>query len=142
MRSLLDVNVLIALLDQEHIFYERAWDWFSDVIEDGWASCPITQAGFVRIVSHPRYPAPISTTQAIRMLAEAMADAHHCFWPADVWLTDSTAIDRAHVLGPQQVTDTYLLALAVAHQGRFVTFDHRIALTAVPGATSHHLLRL
>ena len=141
MRSLLDVNVLIALFDSEHIAHQRAQAWLGAAIDDGWASCPITQAGFVRIISNPRYPAGVSAKQAIDLLAEATADPHHEFWPADLPLV-GPAIDGAHVLGPGQVTDTYLLALAVTHGGRFVTFDRRIGLTAVPGATNEHMLIL
>ena len=141
MRSLLDVNVLIALMDGEHVFHRRARDWIDDHIEDGWASCPITQAGFVRIISNPRYPNGVSTTQAIEMLAASTADSHHQFWPADVELT-GTAIRPDRVLGPAQITDVYLLALAHTHGGRFVTFDQRINLAAVPGASKDSLFIL
>jgi len=141
MRSLLDVNVLIALFDQEHIFHQRAQDWFAAAIDDGWASCPITQTGFARIMSSPRYPAGVSTTQAMTMLAGATADPHHEFWSADLPLTHAT-IDPNRVLGPNQLTDVYLLGLAIGHHGRFVTFDQRISLAAVRGATPDHMLIL
>lgn len=141
MRSLLDVNVLIALFDQEHVFHRHARAWFDETIIDGWASCPFTQAGFVRIISNPRYPTGVSTTRAIQLIADATNDPHHQFWPADLPLT-APAIDRTRVLGPAQVTDVYLLALAAAHNGRFVTFDRRIALAAVPNATPETLLVL
>ena len=141
MISLLDVNVLIALFDQEHVFHQDARDWLDETIDEGWASCPITQAGFVRIISNPRYPAGVSTTRAIQLIADATDNPHHQFWPADLPLA-TPAIDRTHVLGPGQVTDVYLLALAVTHGGRFVTFDRKIALAAVPGATAASLLVL
>lgn len=141
MRSLLDVNVLLALFDTEHIFHERARAWLDEAIGAGWASCPITQAGFIRIVSSPRYPAGVTTTEAMRLLEAATADPHHKFWPDDLPLVDRT-IDAARVLGPNQVTDVYLLALAVHHGGRLVTFDQRIATEAVAGATTDHLLVL
>ena len=141
MRALLDVNVLLALFDQHHVAHQRASQWLKAAAADGWASCPITQAGFVRIISGSSYGAGIKTAHAMEILASATADAHHEFWPADVDLT-GTAVNRTHVLGPNQVTDAYLLALAVAHNGRLVTFDQRIALTAVPGARPEHLLVL
>ena len=56
MQALLDVNVLIALLDENHTHHATVSDWFADHIEHGWASCPLTQHGYVRIVSQPRYP--------------------------------------------------------------------------------------
>jgi len=141
MRNLLDVSVLIALFDSAHIFHQRARTWLTQSINDGWASCPITQAGFIRIISNPNYAAPISTTQAVRLLSAATADPHHQFWPDDLDLTGSR-IDPTRLLGHNQVTDVYLLALAVTNGGRFVTFDQRINLAAVTGATPNHLLVL
>ena len=138
MRALLDVNVLLALFDTEHVFHERARAWLDAAIESGWASCPLTQAGFVRILSSPRYPAGVTTTEAIGLLTAATPDPHHEFWPDDIALTGQ-AIDPTRVLDPNQVTDVYLLALAVEHGGRFVTFDRRIATIAVVGATPGHL---
>ena len=71
MRALLDVNVLIALLDVDHAFYPRATAWLRTNVRDGWASCPITQNGCVRIMSHTNYPNPVSVHAAIERLAEA-----------------------------------------------------------------------
>jgi len=141
MRALLDVNVLIALFDQQHVFHTLARDWLTGNADDGWASCPITQAGFVRIISGPRYPGGVVSTRALTMLGRATADPHHAFWPDDVPLA-GPGIDGVRVLGPGQVTDAYLLALAVAHEGRFVTFDRRIDVNAVPRATTASLLVL
>ena len=140
-RSLLDVNVLIALFDQQHVFHQRARDWLTAEIEHGWASCPITQSGFARIISNQRYPGAVTTTQAIGMLANATADPHHEFWPDDLALTGSE-IDRNYLLVPSQITDAYLLASAVAHGGRLVTFDQRIQLAAIPGAEPSQLVVL
>ena len=99
----------------------------------------LTQNGFVRIISHPRYPHPIPTPQAIRLLGQATATEHHEFWPAALSLLDSRQIRAERVHGPRQVTDLYLLALAVTHEGRFVTFDDAVPLSAVPGARPEHL---
>jgi toxin-antitoxin system PIN domain toxin len=141
MRSLLDVNILLALLDDGHIFYQRTRRWLENTIETGWASCPMTQAGFVRMISGTGYPAPVKLPAAMAMLQKAVSDPHHQFWPDDVPLAGSR-IDPQHLLSHNQVTDSYLLALAVAHDGRLVTLDRRITLTAVPGASPDNLVVL
>lgn len=79
---------------------------------------------------------------AIDLLARATHTRYHEFWSCTVSILDSKVIDRSRLHSPKQVTDAYLLALAVAHDGRFVTFDQSIALTAVPGATKQHLATL
>lgn len=139
MRALLDINVLLALLDSDHVDHARARAWIDAEIQHGWASCPITENGFVRIVSQPRYPSPVSPFQAIQLLAAATHTEHHEFWPCSVTLLDERTIDQSQVHGPRQVTDVYLLALAVANGGRFVTFDRSIALAAVPNAMAANL---
>jgi predicted nucleic acid-binding protein len=75
-------------------------------------------------------------------LAHAMATPHHEFWPDDVSLLDPRVADATRIHGPRQITDLYLLALAVRHDARFVTFDGAVALAAVRGAKSRHLLAL
>jgi uncharacterized protein len=141
-RALLDVNVLLALLDSDHVDHARARAWIEANIRQGWASCAITQNGFVRIISQPRYPSPIPVTEAMRRLALATHDKHHTFWNCDLSLLDDTAIDRTHLHMPRQVTDVYLLALAVAHRGRFVTFDRSIPVSAVLRASHDALVVL
>jgi len=141
-RALLDVNVLVALLDADHADHRRARAWLEAEIGSGWASCAITQNGFVRVVSQPRYPSPVPVAVAIDRLARATASERHAFWPCDASLLDARAIDRQLLHGPRQVTDAYLLALAVAHRGRFVTFDGAIPLAAVAGARTPHLVVL
>jgi uncharacterized protein len=138
-RALLDVNVLLALLDSDHVDHGRARDWLDDEIAAGWASCAITENGFVRILSQPRYPSPVSPKEAIELLSRARDSDHHAFWPCDVSVLDARIVDRSRLHGPRQVTDAYLLALATTHDGRFVTFDHSLALTSVHGATEDHL---
>jgi uncharacterized protein len=138
-RALLDVNVLLALLDSDHVDHERAGEWLDAEVEAGWASCPVTENGFVRIISQPRYPSPISPSRAVELLAAAQGGRHHAFWPCDVSLLDPRVVDRSRLHGARQVTDAYLLALAVAHGGRLVTFDRSLSLTTVHGATEDHL---
>lgn len=139
MRSLLDVNVLLALVDADHVDHDRAHAWLDTAITRGWASCPITQNGFVRVISQPRYPSPVTPVVAARLLADACATTHHEFWPCDISVLDPGRVRRDRLLGPRQVTDSYLLALAVAHGGRLVTFDRGLSPAAVPGATPDHL---
>jgi len=139
MRALLDVNVLIALLDAAHIDHRPARRWLSANIEHGWASCPITQNGCVRILSQPSYPNTVPTELALQRLAGACATPMHHFWPDDLSLLDADVLNRDLVYGPNQLSDIYLLALATRHGGRFVTFDRKIPLTAVRGARPEHL---
>lgn len=139
-RALLDVNVLVALLDRDHADHERARSWLDGAIDGGWASCAITQNGFVRILSQPRYPNGVAPTLAMELLADACSTDHHEFWPCDLSLVGSAAIDRRRLHGPRQITDSYLLALAVRHGGRFVTFDRSVVRSAVPAATPDQLV--
>ncbi len=142
MRALLDVNVLIALLDQDHSMHVQAVRWFAGRAGAGWASCPITQNGCVRIMSHPNYPNPLNVGAIMERLAEAIATAEHEFWPDDFSLLDSRIVDRNRIHGPRQVTDLYLLALAVHQGGCFVSFDPSIPRMAVRGAERKHLIAL
>ncbi|MEP7009388.1 MAG: TA system VapC family ribonuclease toxin [Acidobacteriota bacterium] len=140
MRALLDINVLLALLDAEHADHQRAQEWVSAEIQHGWASCALTQNGFVRIISQPKYPSPVSPSEAVERLNRATRTEYHEFWPCSISLLDDRRIDPSRVHGPRQVTDIYLLALAVEHKGRFVTFDRSIPLSAALGATPEHLV--
>jgi len=142
MRALLDVNVLIALLDSDHAHHTTASRWLGDHLDGGWASCPITQNGCIRILSQPGYPSPLPAAQVASRLADAASTPHHEFWPDSVSLLDRKSIDLSRLLGPRQVTDAYLLALAVAYKGRLVSFDQSIALATVKGAEKKHLLVL
>jgi toxin-antitoxin system PIN domain toxin len=139
MRALLDVNVLIALLDEAHIGHSTATRWLSGAIDQGWASCPITQNGCIRIMSQPAYPGALPVAEVAARLAEATRHASHRFWPDDISLLTADAVNWQRVLGHRQVGDAYLMALAVRHQGRFVTFDGRVDASAVAGASAHHL---
>jgi uncharacterized protein len=142
MRSLLDVNVLIALLDPDHTLHEGAMGWFARHARAGWASCPLTQNGCVRVMSNPGYPNPLPVEAVMRRLAEACGSAVHEFWPDDVSLLDREVADPARILFSRQLTDVYLLGLAVAHGGRFVSFDKSIPIAAIPRARPQHLLTL
>jgi toxin-antitoxin system PIN domain toxin len=140
--ALLDANVLIALLDADHVHHARAEEWLSANVEHGWASCAITQMGAARILSNPRYPADLSARAALQWVAAAVATPHHVMWPCDIAPTDETCLDPMNILRHTQITDTYLLALAVRHGGRLVTFDRGISLGTAPGAEPDQLLVL
>ena len=142
MRALLDVNVLIALLDAAHVGHARAHQWLADHGAAGWASCPITQNGCIRIMSQPAYPGALAVADVASRLMEAAQHSSHQFWQDDISLLAPGAIAWRHVLGHRQVTDSYLLALAVRHQGCFVTFDARIQLAAVASAQPSSLVVL
>lgn len=139
-RALLDVNVLLALLDSDHVEHRRARDWLQREVGHGWASCAITQNGFVRIISQPRYPSPITPAHAVELLGQATATKHHQYWPCDVSIVDAQTIDRSRLHGHKQVTDAYLLALATRMDGRFVTFDKSVSLAAVPGSSDDNMI--
>jgi toxin-antitoxin system PIN domain toxin len=140
MRALFDLSVLIAMWDAEHIHNARALQWWSQNRTSGWASCPLTQNGFVRVVSQPSYSFPISIGEAFDHLHRNTQTDEHVFWPDDISLLDERLIDRSHVLGPRQLTDIYLLALAVKQGGRLVTLDRAIPIAAVRRAEARHLV--
>jgi uncharacterized protein len=141
MRALLDVNVLIALFDQHHIFHERAHLWLEANTAAGIATCPITENGVVRVISHPKYSRAFSLApgDVIQRLSGFCEAQDHAFWPNDVSLRDSGLFQTERILGTRQVTDVYLLGLAVKNGGRLVTFDQGITLTAVSSANAAHL---
>ncbi|MGH2771698.1 MAG: TA system VapC family ribonuclease toxin [Actinomycetota bacterium] len=138
-RALLDINVLLALLDSDHTDHGRARAWLEKEISHGWASCAITQNGFVRVISQPRYPSPVSVALAVDLLSAAVNTEHHRFWPCDLSLLDPEVIDPSRLHGPKQVTDAYLLGLAARNDGRFATFDQTVPTGSVIGATSRNL---
>jgi hypothetical protein len=132
MRALLDVNLLIALLDADHASHARS----------GWASCPITQNGCIRIMSHTGYPNPLPARRVMQRLAGACASPLHRFWPDEISLLDPSITDFDRIHGPRQLTDVYLLALAVHNEGRFVTFDSAVPMAAVRGIKRSQLVVL
>jgi toxin-antitoxin system PIN domain toxin len=137
---LLDVNLLVALFDEEHVHHDRAQAWWAHNTAFGWASCPLTQNGFLRVMSQPNYPNPISIAFAANLLTEQIAMTDHVQWPNDISLLDEELFIRTHMLGPRQLTDIYLLGLAVRNNGRLATFDSAISISAVRGAEARHLV--
>jgi len=142
MRALLDVNVLIALLDPDHVHHRSATGWLVQNLHLGWASCPLTQNGCIRIMSQSAYPNGAAPGRIANRLREAMQAPAHEFWPDDIDGVASTALDWTVILGSRQLTDAYLLALAVRRGGRFVTLDRGVPLAAVQGAQPQALVVL
>ena len=131
---LLDVNVLVALIDPSHVQHDAAHGWFGSEGHASWATCPLTENGVVRIVGHARYPNSPGTPAAVAALMKALcALPGHAFWADDISLRDAERIDTTRLLDSGQITDTYLLALACAHDGRLATFDRRLVKAAVRG---------
>lgn len=142
MRALLDVKVLIALLDGSHILHGLVTDWLRRNLRNGWASCPVTQNGCIRILSQPGYPNSVPAAQVAERLTEATQHRSHVFWADSISLLHPGRLKWDQVLGSRQVTDAYLLALAIDQGGRFVTLDRGISLGAVGGALPKHLVVL
>lgn len=131
-RYLLDVNVLIALIDPAHVQHDRAHEWFASQGQQAWATCPLTENGVLRIVSHVRYPNSPGTPAAVAELVTGLrALPGHEFWQDDLSLFDAQRVRMDRLLDSSQITDTYLLALACAHGGQFATFDRRLVTDAV-----------
>lgn len=142
MRALLDVNVLIALHDRDHVHHERASEWFANHADEGWASCPLTQNGCLRIMSQPGYPSPQPLAALLEMLRRSTSTPFHEFWSDDVSILDAQRFHQPYMHSPRQIADLYLLGLAVKRGGRLVSFDLRIPFTAVQGAAPSHLVTL
>ena len=131
---LLDVNVLVALFDPDHVHHDLAHDWFADNRARGWATCPLTENGFVRVLSNPAYGSVVSRpAELVARLRKFCRSGHHQFWPDVVSLTDEALFDPAFIGGYRQVTDVYLLGLAKKKAGALATFDRAIPRKAVVG---------
>lgn len=140
MIGLLDVNALVALFDPEHVHHSAVHEWFGEHRKLGWATCPLTENGIVRIVANPKYPGRRTTVaDAIDRLTRFRESDDHSFWTDSLSLCDPELLNLHHVQGHRQLTDVYLLALAVEHGGRLVTFDRSVRLEAVPSASSRNL---
>ena len=141
MRALLDVNVIIALLDPDHAFHERAHKWWAGNAKSGWSSCPITENGVVRIMSNATYSpgAQFTPNDLISRLRTFARQSDHEFWPDDISLRDEAVFAPERIHGSRQLTDLYLLALAAQYKGRLATFDQAIPISAVRTAKTGNL---
>ncbi|MCC6274514.1 MAG: PIN domain-containing protein [Leptospiraceae bacterium] len=138
MSYLLDVNVLIGLCDPNHSFHEKAWAWFDNKKKIGWATCPITENGLVRILSNPSYPNKMDDLeQAIGLLNKITQVEGHMFIPDDISFTKNEIFIDLQNTNQKHLTDIYLLGLCIKHKIRFATFDKKIPSTINPeGAKS------
>jgi uncharacterized protein len=141
MRALMDVNFVIGLLDPDHPFHNPAHDWWFKNEKHGWVSCPLTENGVVRIMSNPGYSKKtrFPPGDLIDRLQKFASQTNHEFWPDDISLRDAKIFGAGRIHSSRQLTDLYLLALAVKHQGCLVTFDQGIPHSAVHGATAANL---
>ena len=143
MRHLLDVNVWVALLDEAHVFHAQALA-FVQRRKLKIATCALVENAVIRVLNMPAYSklGPVGFEAVARKLADICTELDHEFWPDDVSLRTPGLVQWPRVLGHQQISDIYLLALAVAHGGCLVTLDHGVALSTVAAATPKHLLLL
>lgn len=128
MTALLDVNVLVALAWPNHVHHEAALSWFKKQREAGWATCALTEAGFVRVSCNPsavRYA--VTPQTAIALLGALRGLGAHSFWPLDRSLTDLPDTVVARIQGYRQITDAVLLAAAIQRGGQLATFDNGLA---------------
>ena len=136
MVALLDVNALVALAWPNHVHHETAHLWFREQQDRGWATCPLTESGFVRVSSNPATtPEARTPREALELLELMVAAAGHVFWHDDVSLATDELVFRERLVGHRQVTDAHLLALAMRRGGRLATFDRGI-LQLVPRGRS------
>lgn len=129
---LLDINLLLALMDPAHVHHELSHQWFAEKGQRAWATCPLTENGFIRIASHPNYPnRPGNVPAVLAILRQACKTPGHQFW------TDSLSIleilEKDAIITHAQITDIYLLGLAVHKRGKLATLDQRISVGAVRG---------
>ncbi|MCD7109827.1 PIN domain-containing protein [Rhizobium sp. DKSPLA3] len=138
---LLDVNLLIALADEKHAHHDRAKAWFGTDVLDGWATCPITENGLIRILSNSAYNHSMHhCAEAEAVLSSLRFRGHHHFWADDISLTNHAIFDLRG-LSSKDSTDTYLLGLARSKGGKLATFDRRLSTQAViGGAEALHVI--
>ena len=124
---LLDVNVLIALGWNGHPDHSAAQAWFARNNSKGWATCPFTQAAFVRIVSNPAFSSDaVSPSEALNLLTTNLNHPRHQFWTDNLSLRDAIRRFEDRLVGHQQITDAYLLGLAIQKKGKLATLDQSI----------------
>lgn len=145
MVHLLDVNVLVALLDSAHEHHRPTNRWFLREQSNGWATCPITENGLIRVISGVTYPnlriTPGQAAASLRRLRHNFASTFH-FWSDDVSLADAERFDLSILTGARQTTDAYLAGLAFRNSGRLATLDANIAWKSVNGASADLIRRL
>jgi uncharacterized protein len=129
--ALLDLNILMALLWPAHEHHDAAHRWFAARTHARWATCSLTQLGFVRIASNPAFSRDaLSPVEALALLAENLSHAGHEFWADSVQIPAAVKGMEAGLRGYKQLTDAYLLALAHRRKGVLATFDRGLRTVA------------
>jgi toxin-antitoxin system PIN domain toxin len=137
---LLDVNVLVAMSWPAHVHHEKAQRWFAQHASRGWASCPMTEAGFIRIISSPAFsPHAVSIKDALDALKSNTSHPKHEFWPDHLAVAPALSGAQDRIVGHKQVTDAYLLALAIHHSAKLATLDRGLAKWAAEGPGRAHV---
>lgn len=122
--KLLDVNVLIALLDDGHMHHDHVWKWFRGM-RGAWGTCAFTEAGFLRITTNG-VTGKYSLEQATAALGSLIRHPGYCFWPMTDGWPAVFALFSERIFGHKQITDAYLLGLAVKEKSILVTLDRGI----------------
>ena len=140
---LFDVNLLIALMWPAHEDHEKAQEWFAHNAHQGWATCPFTQAAFVRIVANPAFsPDAPSPLEAAGLLASNLKHQNHHFWADEITLGEAIEPFSNRLSGHQQVTDAYLLGLAIHKKGKLATMDNAVAALLSPQSKKDDFLNI
>ncbi len=143
MIALLDVNVLVALAWPNHIHHEKALQWFEKHRPNGWATCPLTQSGFVRVSSNKQIiPEAKTPAEAVLLLRRITEMEGHVFWTDDIDLAHSDLSAAEKIVGHRQVTDAHLVSLAIRHEGQLATFDRGVAEVVPPSSQASKLVIL
>ena len=142
--GLLDVNALLALLMENNDFHPQMARWFTTNQHAGWATCPITELGFVRVISNAAFvkPAPKIGLAIDLLRRSTQSSSHHRFWPEGFRLSDLAPSVKSQLTGHKQITDAYLLSIAIRNGGRLVTFDRRIRQLAPQGSEEQDSLEI
>jgi uncharacterized protein len=141
--SLLDVNLLIALAWRNHVHHQAALRWFDRNRKSGWATCPLTESGFVRVSSNAHIlPNACSPREALGLLRRIVGLPGHVFWEDDISIATSEFIDETKLLGHRQITDAHLLAVAMRHDGQLATLDRGITHLVPASHSGKDVIRL
>lgn len=140
---LLDINLLIALAWPSHVHHRDAHAWFARKADSGWATCPLTEIGFVRISSSPTIiPEAVTPREALAVLGKMKDHEHHVFWPDSISVDHARYVPSGLLVGHGQVTDAYLLGLARRNHGRLATLDRSVAALLTRKSSQEQFIEL